>query len=505
MEILLAQIADVLQVFEAAGRVRADEVGVAGNVAGKEQNPLAEVRGSVLSDTTGTERHTGQPPIPCSAAERYGHGSEAPVVGKGWSIDSRTIAPGDVFFAIPGERHDGHVFVREVFQKGAVAAVVSQCVADAGGLQLRVDNTIAALQRLAAWARRRWGRTIVGVTGSAGKTTTKDVIAALLATRYRVGKTTGNLNNYLGLPLSLLRLADQAEVGVIELGMNHAGEIRDLAKLAKPQIGVVTNVGYAHMEAFDSIDSIALAKRELIEALPSTGTAVLNADDPRVARFAEVHRGPVVTFGTEAGATVRAENIELGTNGVAFDAAGVRFRSKLMGRHGILNILAGLAVAKLFEVEPQDLVEPVSRFEPGPMRGERRVWRGITILNDCYNSNPDAVRFMIDVLKGEPAQRRIAVLGEMLELGRWAEALHREVGEYLANAGIDVLVGIRGAGSFTVDAAISGGMSSHAAYFFNEPEEAGAFLRDFVRPSDAILFKGSRGSHAERALAVMES
>src|SRR5208283_588173 len=254
----------------------------------------------------------------------------------------------------------------------------------------------------------------------------------------------------------------------------------------KPQIGVVTNVGYAHIEAFDSIDGVALAKLELIEALPSSGTAVLNADDPKVARFAEVHQGRIVTYGTVAGAAVRAENIVMDSNGVAFDTAGVHFRSQLMGRHGILNVLAGLAVAGLFGVDPGDLTGPVSELQPGPMRGERRVWRGITILNDCYNSNPDAVRFMIDVLKDEPAQRRIAVLGEMLELGRWAEALHREAGEYLAKAGIDVLVGIRGAGSFAVDAAISGGMSSHAAYFFNEPEEAGAFLRGFVRPGDAI-------------------
>jgi UDP-N-acetylmuramoyl-tripeptide--D-alanyl-D-alanine ligase len=454
MEIPLAQVADVLQLFEASKALRAN-------------GPA--------------------------------------VMAKGWSIDSRTTAPGDVFFAIAGEHQDGHAFVPQVLAKGAVAAVVSRCVADAGGLLLRVDNTVAALQRLAAWARDRWGRTIVGVTGSAGKTTTKDVIAALLSKHFRTGKTTGNYNNHLGLPLSLLRLPDQAEVAVIELGMNHAGEIRDLAKLAKPQIGVVTNVGHAHIEAFDSVEDIALAKRELIEALPVTGTAVLNADDPRVDRFAEVHRGRVVTYGTVPGAMVRAEKIVLEANGVAFDTAGIHFRSQLMGRHGILNILAGLAVAGLFEVDLADLVGPVSELKPGPLRGERRVWRGITILNDCYNSNPDAVRFMIDVLKDEPAQRRIAVLGEMLELGHWAEALHREAGEYLAKAGIDVLVGIRGAGSYTVDAAISGGMSSHAAYFFNEPEEAGAFLKGFVRPGDAILFKGSRGTHVERALAIMES
>jgi UDP-N-acetylmuramoyl-tripeptide--D-alanyl-D-alanine ligase len=427
------------------------------------------------------------------------------VTAKGWSIDSRTIAPGDVFFAIAGEHHDGHAFVRDVLAKGAAAAVVSHRVDDASGVQLLVNNTVAALQRLAAWARERWGRTIVGVTGSAGKTTTKDVIAALLSKRYRTGKTTGNYNNYLGLPLSLLRLPDQAEVGVIELGMNHPGEIRELAKLAKPQVGVVTNVGYAHIEAFDSLDGIALAKRELIDELSPTGTAVLNADDPRVAAFANVHPGRVVTYGTVPAATVRAENIVPSVDGVSFDTAGVHFRSQLRGRHGVLNILAGLAVANVFEVDLRDLTGTVAELKPGPLRGERRVWRGITILNDCYNSNPDAVRFMIDALKDEPAQRRIAVLGEMLELGHWAEALHREVGEFLARAGIDVLVGIRGAGSLTVDAAIGGGISSHAAYFFNEPEEAGAFLRGFVRPGDAILFKGSRGTHVERALAIMES
>jgi UDP-N-acetylmuramoyl-tripeptide--D-alanyl-D-alanine ligase len=454
MQIPLAQVADVLQLAEAAREVRAND---------------------------------------------------ADVVATGWSIDSRHVAPGDLFFAIPGDHQDGHNFVREVLAKGAVGAVVSRCVADAGGRLFRVDDTLAALQKLAAWARRRWARTIVGVTGSAGKTTTKDVIATLLGTRFRTGKTTGNYNNHLGLPLSLLRLPDDAEIGVIELGMNHAGEIRDLAKIAQPEIGVVTNVGYAHIEAFDSIDGVALAKRELIEALPKTGTAVLNADDPRVIRFAEVHPGPVVTFGTVPGATMRAENIALDPGGVAFDAAGVRFRSQMMGRHGILNILAGLAVASLLHIEAAELVQPVSELKPGSQRGERRVWRGITILNDCYNSNPDAARFMIDQLMDEPAQRRIAVLGEMLELGHWAEALHREVGGYLAKAGIDVLVGIRGAGNFTVDAAISGGMSRHAAYFFDEPEDAGTFLRDFVRPGDAILFKGSRGTHVERALAIMES
>jgi UDP-N-acetylmuramoyl-tripeptide--D-alanyl-D-alanine ligase len=423
------------------------------------------------------------------------------VMATGWSIDSRTVERGDVFFALEGERVDGHRFVREAFEKGAALAVVSHDVS-AAGLVLQVPNVRAALGALAKWARERWGRSVVGVTGSAGKTTCKDIIAALLGERFRVGKTVGNFNNNLGVPLSVLRFPDDAQVGVLELGMNHAGEIRELAGIARPQVGVVTNVGYAHIEGFDSIDGIALAKRELIESLPADGTAILNADDRRVLEFGKVHRGAVITYGIQNQATIRAERVRREPGKVEFDAGGVHFSSKLTGVHGILNILAGLATASVFRIGLTELVEPVSALEPGRMRGERRIWNGITIFDDCYNSNPEAVRSMIDVLKDEPARRRIAVLGEMLELGHWAEVLHREVGEYLAKAGIQLLVGIRGAGGFMIDAAISGGMSPNAAYFFDEPEEAGVFLRGYARPGDAILFKGSRGTHVERALAA---
>ena len=422
-------------------------------------------------------------------------------VATGWSIDSRTVEKGDVFFALEGERVDGHEFVGLALKKGAVLAVANRPVSAAGPV-LQVPNVGTALEKLAKWARERWARPVVAITGSAGKTTSKDIIAALLATRFRVGKTVGNFNNHLGVPLSILRFPDAAEVGVLELGMNHAGEIRELAGIARPQVGVVTNVGYAHIEGFDSIDGIALAKRELIESLPANGTAILNADDRRVLAFGEIHSGAVITYGIQNEATIRAERVRQEPGKVEFDAGGVHFSSKLTGVHGILNILAGLATASVWEISLAELVDSVSALEPGRMRGERRIWNGITIFDDCYNSNPEAVRSMIEVLKDEPARRRIAVLGEMLELGHWAEVLHREVGEYLANAGIQLLVGIRGAGGFIIDAAISGGMSPNAAYFFDEPEEAGEFLRGYARPGDAILFKGSRGTHVERALAA---
>jgi UDP-N-acetylmuramoyl-tripeptide--D-alanyl-D-alanine ligase len=432
-------------------------------------------------------------------------GAVPDVMVRGWSIDSRAVQNGDLFFAIKGERHDGHAFTRAALKHGAVAAVVSEPVDNEKGTLLEVSDTVEALQQLAHWARRRWGRPMVAVTGSAGKTTTKDVIAALLSARFRVGKTAGNLNNHIGLPLSILRIPDDAEVGVIELGMNHAGEIRDLAAIAQPDIGVVTNVGFAHIETFASIEEIAAAKRELIESLPATGVAILNVDDERVAAFRAAHAGRALTYGLSVHADLRATDVEMNAEGAIFTVRGVRFRTMLTGRHSVFNILAGIAVATVFEIDFQELVPLVATLSPGDMRGERSQWRGVTVLNDSYNSNPEAARSMIDVLREEPARRHIAVLGEMLELGRMSEALHREIGRYAATAGVDVLVGVRGASRFMVEEAKGAGVHDGAAFFFEEPERAGEFLRDFVQRGDAILFKGSRGTHIERALARMEA
>jgi UDP-N-acetylmuramoyl-tripeptide--D-alanyl-D-alanine ligase len=423
---------------------------------------------------------------------------------RGWSIDSRTVKAGDLFFAIRGEQFDGHAFAGAALDAGAIAAVVSEPVDTASGLILRVSDTVQALQSIAKCGRQQWARPVVAITGSAGKTSTKDIVAHLLSVRFRVAKTEGNLNNHLGLPLTLLRIPDDAELAVVEIGMNHAGEIRRLAAIALPQIGLVTNVGYAHVEAFDSIEAIAAAKRELIEALPETGAGVLNADDRRVLAFRDVHRGRVLTYGFSPEADIRATAIETSADGARFTVSGVRFETRLTGQHSVHNVLAGLAVASLFQIDFRELVASVAELAPGRMRGERSQWNGITILNDSYNSNSEAARRMIDVLREQPANRRIAVLGEMLELGRLAETLHRDLGTYVANAGIDVLIGVRGVSRLMVDEAIKAGLSDHAAFFFEDPEAAGAFLRVFVRPGDAILFKGSRGIHIERALARME-
>ena len=421
----------------------------------------------------------------------------------GWSIDTRTLVPGDLFFALRGPNHDGHDHVAGALAAGAVAAIVERPLE---GRTLQVADTQLALEQLAGAARQHWmagapDRTVIGVTGSAGKTSTKEVISTLLAAHIETSKTTGNFNNHIGLPLSVLRISDTARATVLEMGMNHAGEIRHLAQIAAPQIGVVTNVGTAHIENFaNGIDGIAAAKRELVESLPATGTAVLNADDPRVSGFGAAFAGRTITFGLSEDADVRATGVELSLDEARFNVGSTHFSTVLTGRHSVRNVLAGIAVGQTLGIAPEEMVETVRSLRPAAMRGERFWHQGALIFNDCYNSNPDAARAMLDVLRDSPAERRIAVLGEMLELGSWTEPLHRDVGTYVAAQGIPVLIGIRGAARQMVEAAKLAGLSDRTALFFESPEEAGDFVRSMVKPGDAVLFKGSRGTRVERAL-----
>ena len=307
---------------------------------------------------------------------------------QGCSIDSRTVKLGELFFAIRGPSHDGHDFVDAALQRGAVAAVVDTAYRGKGPL-VPVPDTALALQILAARARKAWGRTVVAVTGSSGKTTTKDTLAALLDGFLPVAKSEGNLNNEYGLPLSLLRVPDQASAAVVEIGINNVGEMRPLAEIAAPDVGVVTNVGAAHVGNFASVDEIAVEKGRLIEALPPTGTAVLNADDARVAAFRTKHAGPTVTYGIERNADVRGESVEqLGSDGVRFRVDGHVMTSALAGKHNIYNILAAVAAAGVLGIAPQRLAEAVSRLRPSAMRGIVRKVGGVTVIDDCYNANP---------------------------------------------------------------------------------------------------------------------
>ena len=433
----------------------------------------------------------------------------------GYSIDSRTLRPGDLFFAVRGPRFDGHTFIERAWDFGAAGVVAERTWAaahEARGALFAVDDVARGLRELAADARRRWGRPIVGVTGSNGKTTTKDAIAALLARRFRVSKSEGNLNNDLGLPLSLLRADEASEAGVFEMGMNHRGEIARLARIAAPTVGVVTNVSEAHVEYFSSADEIALAKRELIEALPADGTAVLNADDERVRAFRDVHGGPVVTFGAGDGADFQATRIEtLGAEGVRFvlrrkgSAESVRFQSGLIGRHNAVNLAAALATASVFGIDSPDLLDAVGALRPASRRGETSRLGGALIVDDCYNANPRAMEAMLAMLADTRAERRIAVLGEMRELGERSEELHRQAGRAAAEHGIDLVLGVTGAARYIVDEAVRRGLPESRTVFFEQPADAGEYVANSLRPGDAVLFKASRGVALERALAVVQA
>ena len=431
----------------------------------------------------------------------------------GYSIDSRTIGVGELYFAVKGERLDGHDFVQDALANGAVAAVVSMRWLEPAGVDpcclLRVpdrdtDGVLYSLQRLAHAVRKAWGGRVIGVTGSAGKTTTKEAVAHVLAMQFRVLKSEGNLNNGFGLPLQLLKLEPEHEVAVVEMGMNHAGEIAALAAIAEPDWAVVSNVAAVHLEHFPKgIAGIAAAKYELIEALPQDGIAILNADDPFVASFGRGMAERAVFFGMIEGAAVRAGLVtEVGAEGVVFtvEARGERasVQLRLLGRHNVYNALAAIAVGLESGISLAHCAAAVGELTPGDKRGEIIAWRGATLINDCYNSNPKALDAMVDALLAMPAERHIVIAGEMLELGPETFALHAACGRRMAERGVNLVVGVRGAAAEIVAAVREHGGD---AVFYATPEEARAWLLDQVRPGDAVLLKGSRGVRLERALA----
>ena len=428
----------------------------------------------------------------------------------GYSIDSRTIAAGELFFAVRGERVDGHDYVEAALANGAVAAVVSIRWPAPSGVDetklLRVpdetdDCVLHSMQLLARQVRRKWGKRVIGVTGSAGKTTTKECIAAVLGAKYNVLKTEGNLNNHFGVPLQLLRLQPEHEVAVLEMGMNHAGEIRALAAIGAPNWGVVSNVAPVHLEFFpDGIDGIARAKFELIESLPADGLKILNADDERVAAFARGSAGRAVLYGTSERAKVRATELEeMGLDGTRFVVAVAaeqrRMQLHLPGRHNVLNALAGIACGISSGMDLQTCCEALEQMRPTEKRGRALHWNGATFIDDTYNSNPKALQCMVDALRRTPARRRYVVAGEMLELGAEGMALHRHSGESMR--GVDAVVGVRGLAAGIVEGARSCGVP---AEFVASPEEASAWLQKTLQPGDVVLLKASRGVRLERAL-----
>jgi UDP-N-acetylmuramoyl-tripeptide--D-alanyl-D-alanine ligase len=445
----------------------------------------------------------------CGAPER---------VVTGYSLDSRSIGPGQLFFAIRGPRFDGHQFLAQAFERKAAGAVVEKAFLEQAppGLTatlLAVPRPLEALQHLGRCVRRKWGRPLVAVTGSTGKSTTKEMIAALLGRRFAVHKSAGNLNNHYGLPLTLLGLEPEHEIAVVELAMSAAGEIAHLAAMAEPETGVVTNVAPVHLQFFDSVESIAKAKRELVENLSWRGgmpTAVLNHDDLRVQRFAEGFEGKVVTFGVGSGADFQACWVKPGEGGGSeFRIIGPNldadFFLPLPGRHNVQNALAAIAVASSFDVPPSEMRRVLAEFQSMPQRGESLTLPGpVTIINDSYNSNPQAMECMLETLRTWPgARRRIVVAGEMLELGPQSPKLHEEIGRKCAGANLAWLIAVQGEARFFLDGAVAKGLPSAQTRFFPDAVSAGEFCRSLLEPGDVVLVKGSRGVHLEAVIEML--
>jgi UDP-N-acetylmuramoyl-tripeptide--D-alanyl-D-alanine ligase len=431
----------------------------------------------------------------------------------GYSIDTRTLSPGDLFFAVRGERYDAHDFVAAALQRGARAAVVSRNkVTELLDLAhnhtlLIVDDPLIALQTLAAAVRRHWNKRVIGITGSAGKTTTKEAVAAVLGARFAVLKSQGNLNNEYGMPLQLLKLEPEHEIAVIEMGMSHTGEIAALARIAHPDWGVVTNVGSAHAQNFpDSMAGIARAKYELVQSLPVSGVAILNCDDPYVSQFGRDFHGRSIYFGMGPCADPRASGIEeLGAEGMRFQVTAGETQATvtlpLLGRHNVWNAMAAIAAGIEAGIPLAECATAAGRLRPPDKRGEVLRIADATVINDCYNSNPEALKSMISTLAAMPAKRRILVAGEMLELGPESISLHRECGRVAAEAGIDLVVGVRGNAQHLVEGAREAGA---LAIFLPLPREAGEWLKAELRPGDAALLKASRGVGLEQALRVLQ-
>ena len=421
----------------------------------------------------------------------------------GVSIDTRKLKPGEVYFALQGERFDGHDFLPDAFRKGASAAVVrrswiqeSQPAAD--WRLIVVDDPLAALQQVAAAYRRRFDIPVLGLTGTNGKTTTKEMAAAVLAKKYRVVKTPGNLNNHIGTPLSLLQLEPDVDVAVIEMGTNHFGEIRRLCEIAAPTHGLITNIGAGHLEFFGSVENVAKAKAELFESLPKEGIAFVNVDDPLVVRIAEKVPNRF-TYGFESAADVRGRFLGLNHHALArIEVQGVEIRLGVPGRHQISNALAAAAVGVFWEVPLEQIKGALESYRGYSKRMEVYSWRGATVLLDAYNSNPDSLRAALETLATmarESGGRAFAALGDMLELGDFSEKAHYEAGAEAARLGVAALF-VYGDFAGTVC----------KGYRENGGEECGVFedkaniareLAQRLRPGDVVLIKGSRGMAME--------
>ncbi len=408
----------------------------------------------------------------------------------GISTDSRSIKEGDLFFALKGERFNGRDFIGQAVANGAAGIVVSEDVAVEGVIVFKVQDTLGALGNLAAFYRRKFNIKSIAVTGSNGKTTTKEMLAACLQTEYSTLKTSGNFNNLIGLPLTLFNLDENYQVGVFELGMSVPGEMTTMAQMCQPQVGVFTNIAPVHLETLGSVDAVAKAKYELVESLPLDGAVILNNDDSFLSGWTKKISQKVITYGIEnrADFKVNSHTINTGSQSL-FRINDTDYQINYPGIHNIYNAAAAIAAACYLGCNPQKLVKPLSELKVYHLRSEVFQYAGVIFIDDCYNANPVSMEYAIDVLADYPSKgRKVAVLGDMLELGDDREEFHKEIGFYLNLKNIDALFAYGGL-SESYLTKFKGDEKEH----FNNKNELIRRLRQYLNEGDVVLVKGSRG------------
>ncbi|MCH8209032.1 MAG: UDP-N-acetylmuramoyl-tripeptide--D-alanyl-D-alanine ligase [Nitrospinae bacterium] len=437
---------------------------------------------------------------------------------EGVSINSRDIKAGELFFCIQGEHFDGHDFVRQAIEKKASGIVFSDKAKfeslrqnGAGIFAIQVADTLHALQALARFNRNQFQVRVVGVTGSNGKSTTKEMIASIAETKYKTLKNRGNLNNHIGLPLSLFDLNQEHELAVLEMGMSAAGEIKRLAEIAAPEIGVITNISAAHLVQLKTLKAVQAAKGELFQALSSEGTAVVNADDPLVLELSKTLRSRVVTFGIDKPADVTAADIRFRKNS-GFDFTVSLFDSKFslylpfLGYGNIYNALAALATGHTLGITVENMSAGMGRVHPLSQRGEIIAHNSMTILNESYNANPGSMKDALNTLtRFQASGKKFFVMGDMNELANLSESAHIELGEEVARHSIDYLVAVGKLAGLAAQAAQDAGMEKDRAIALESHQEAVDFLARHTVPGDCILIKGSRATHMEKVVEGLTS
>lgn len=430
----------------------------------------------------------------------------------GISTDSRTLQPGELFIPLKGARYDGHDFLREALEKKASGVLVEEeKVGDfrwngyRSKAVISVRDTLRALGDIAKYRRGKFKSKVIGLTGSNGKTTSKEMISVCLEITYKTLKTEGNLNNLIGLPLTLLKLDETKEVVILEMGMNVPGEVRRLTEIAQPDVGLITNIQKAHLEGMGNLERIKEEKGELFRGIKDRGTIIVNQDDPMVIDLARNFLGQKITFGIENSADLMARDIKLrGKSGTSFHLV---FKEKemeveipLLGRHFVYNALSAIASAIIFGIELERVRETLKRFKSIPMRMEIIELReGIFIINDTYNANPRSMELALETLSEMRGKgRAIAVLGDMLELGTYSNAAHRDLGMKVGKFSIDFLIALGEEAPVVVESAIKHGLGLEKAMVVESHQEAISILKNTIKQGDWILVKGSRGMRMEK-------